>query len=116
MTQKADRAYACDMKTPCWCLFALLPSIQAQAGTYVVTFNDRAPLAAHVEADLPACSAGAKPRHHHERNSGSATRADNAAKWSVASDGPLHLAYDVDLSFAKEKWPYGNEQAGANGR
>ena len=46
----------------------------------------------------------------------SATLADKAAKWSVASDGPLHLAYDVDLSFAKEKWPYGNEQAGANGR
>lgn len=30
--------------------------------------------------------------------------------WKVPKDGLLHLRYKVDLSFAKTKWPPGNEQ------
>jgi predicted metalloprotease with PDZ domain len=39
---------------------------------------------------------------------------DSAAAWSVPDGavGPLTLEYDVDLSFAREPYPPGNEQAG----
>jgi predicted metalloprotease with PDZ domain len=96
-----------------------------------VTFDASTPLVAHVEAALPAGSAalqmadwGGDPfsngwasrvRHLTVTSAGTpvtVTLTPKAAKWTVASDAPLHLAYVVDLSFAKEKWPYGNEQAG----
>ena len=42
------------------------------------------------------------------------TPIDSTAAWSVPEDamGPLTLEYDVDLSFAHEPYPPGNEQAG----
>lgn len=42
-----------------------------------------------------------------------ATDDPKAAAWQIESaTGPVHIEYTVDLSFAREDWPYGNEQAG----
>jgi predicted metalloprotease with PDZ domain len=38
----------------------------------------------------------------------------NGAEWKLSGPVvlPLHVSYDVDLSFARKPWPVGNEQAG----
>ena len=105
------------------CVLGLLLPIHVHAASYTVMFDASAPLVAHVEADLPAGSStlkmadwGGDPfpngwasrvRHLAVISDGkpvTATLTPKAAKWTVTSDAPLHLAYDVDLSFAKEKW------------
>jgi predicted metalloprotease with PDZ domain len=97
-------------------------------GSYVVTFDAAQPLVAHVAAELPAGSRnlhmaawGASQMPNGWASFISRLTANDVglepgpnATWiaNASSDRPLRLGYDVDLSFAKTKWPAGNEQAG----
>jgi predicted metalloprotease with PDZ domain len=107
-------------------LHAAEPAI---GGSYVVTIDADKPLLAHVEAHLPAGSralhmatwgASQMPNGWASFVSGLTAgdvrlEAGPNATWTAtetSAGAPLHLRYDVDLSFTKTKWPAGNEQAG----
>lgn len=95
------------------------------AATYTITFDEEHPLRARIEADLPAGSRALKMTawgaSQHPNGWGSFVSGLEAnavltagpnATWTADTDGPLHLTYEVDLSFASSAWPAGNEQAG----
>jgi predicted metalloprotease with PDZ domain len=102
----------------------------AQTGHYVVTYDGGGTM--HVRASLPAgdgrllvATGGGIDHLPNEwatfvRNirATETTGADVAIRsigkegWRSMSSGPLTLDYEVDLSYARGKWPAGNEQAG----
>jgi predicted metalloprotease with PDZ domain len=112
---------------------AAAPSALAPGGEYTVRFSAERPLQVSVEAELPVAGgrlymAGWGADHHprgwahyvsgltvHDLRGRplAATAVADSAVWRVpVEDGAkVRVRYQVDLSFATERWPYGNEQA-----
>lgn len=103
------------------------------AGKYLISFNESNPLLANVEAEIVVKDGhlfmapwGADFLPNGWASFVKNLRVTNAAgndigfeskangEWQLSgiSDGSVKLSYQVDLSFTKTKWIYGNEQAG----